>query len=214
MIKSQTQTTQNGMSQAWQSDIFLPLVQNFIGGLATALLASTAVYLLFSTDQDTIVTSGIVVGIIVTCGFTIIRFFSDDLGLIQRAYSAGQHSMVPQINRLQLQLHDANEQLDQLSGKADIAAPTRNGQQMLQVCSDAESMIRWHFAGRGISRGDCAERGLGQRRWERAKEALSNSNVYDGQWKTDTVQSALGLLQSHYKRRVGQSTAENIYTPY
>ena len=200
--------------QTWSGEIFVPLVQNFIGGLAAAGLAATAVYLFASTNPEIIQKAALVSGVITSCGFTVIRFFGDDLLIIRRAYQTGQRSMVPQINRLQMQLHDANEQLEQLTGKADIASPTRNGQKMLQVCTDAESLIKWHYAGHKIARADCSRRGLGQRRWERAKEALANANVYDGEWKTDTMQAALGKLQSHYQYRTAQSTSENVLTPY
>jgi len=35
-----------------------------------------------------------------------------------------------------------------------------------------------------------------------------------GEWKTDTIQAALGKLQSHYQRRIAQPVSENIITPY
>lgn len=206
--------TTSQQSQTWSESFLMPLAQNIIGGMATSGIAATGAYLLATTSVETVQKIALVSGILTTCGFTVVRFFGDDLGLLRRAYRQGQQSMIPQINRLQHQLHDADEQLRLAHENSESVPDNKNHQQILQAASDAESIIKWHFSGRGISRSDCAKRGIKQRRWERAKQALANANIYDGTWNCETLQVALGRLQAHYNDRARRSVADNVVTPY
>jgi len=204
----------NQQSQTWSESFLMPLAQNIIGGMAVSGIAATGAYLLATTNVETVQNIAIISGILTTCGFTIFRFFGGDLGLLRHAYRQGQQSMIPQINRLQNQLHDADEQLRLAHEQGESVPANKNHQQILQAASDAESIIKWYFSGRGISRADCAQRGIKQRRWERAKQALANANIYDGSWHCETLQTALGRLQAHYNDRARRSIADNVVTPY
>ena len=200
-------------AQSWTSHVLVPLTQNILGGIATGGLIALIFIEIFGVDVETTRRVAQIIALFVACSFTILRFFADDLGLVIRAYRSGQESMIPQINSLQLQLADAEEQLDSLTNRDDTVELTTNHQQVLQATADAENLIKWHFSGRAISRSACAQRGIKQRRWERAKRVLENAKIYDNEWHSLTVQDALGRLKSHYESRARRSRAENVVTP-
>jgi len=202
--------------QDWTNNFLIPLCQNVVGGMAVSCLSAIGTMLFTNASNATIQDVAIGSGALVACGFTAIRFFGDDVGILGAAFRAGQQSQQAEINRLQSQLYDANQQLDQLTSKPDIAiGGTRNNQQILDACADAEKLIRWAFDGQAVSRAACAKRGIKQRAWERANKVLVNAGIIaNGRWMADSPQAALGQLQQHFDRRSKQSQQANMVTPY
>jgi len=188
----------------------------YIGGMAVSALAAVATSLMLNSSADVVRDVAIVFGTFTTCGFTAIRFFGDDLGILKSAFAAGQQSQQFEINRLQNMLHDAESLIEKYDAdpQVDIGS-TRNNQQILDAVADAEKIIRWAFDGQPISRAACGRKGIKQRAWERANKVLVNAGILrDGHWVHSTQQAAQRALQAHFNKRSAQSISPNIVTPY
>jgi len=202
--------------QTWTNDVLIPLCQNVIGGVAVSALASTLAAIVFAPSIETVQSVALLAGVVVTCGFTTIRFFADDLNILTAAYRSGQQSRQSEIDRLKNQLHDVSEIIDTYEADPQIAVrTTRNNQAMIDACADAEKLIKWAHGGQTISRAACGRRGMGQRAWERANQVLASAGVVaDSEWVYDTEKLALHALMVHFEKRTKQSQQKNIITPY
>jgi len=209
-------TTSNRQPQTWSENVLIPLVQNVIGGMAVSALAAVATSLMLNSSADVVRNAAIVFGTFTTCGFTAIRFFGDDLGILKSAFVAGQQSQQAEINRLRNQLHDAENLIEKYNADPQIdIGSTRNNQQILDAVADAEKLIQWGFDGQPISRAACGRRGIKQRAWERANKVLVNAGIVrDGYWVHDNQKAARRALQAHFNKRSAQSISPNIVTPY
>jgi len=194
----------NSQPQTWSENVLIPLVQNVIGGMAVSALAAVSTAFLFNSSTY------------VTCGFTTIRFFGDDLGLFSTAFRAGQKSQQSEIDRLSDLLYDAQSLIEKMESDPKIeVGTTRNHQQILDAVADAEKIIRWAFDGHSISRAACGRRGMKQRAWERANKVIHNAGIVrDGRWTHGSRSEAMKALKKHFDRRSKQSKSSNIVTPY
>jgi len=200
----------------WRDDFFLPLARILTASAALSVLVGIIIYMAFTTDMETIETNSTIVFAVISAIAIYDSFLGPQIAEKSRWYKAGVASSQARINSLESQLDDAYQRIDELTDKPSIASGTRNGQQILQVATDAHNLIRWHFGGHSIKRADCHSRGMGQQRWQRARVMLANADIYDSksdQWKYTTFSGAAKVLQYHYKRRTNQSSSENVMTP-
>src|SRR4029434_1267955 len=79
--------------QAWTADVFVPLAQNLCGGIAVGMLGYIG-YMAYTASYGAALLGSsarlwcLLAGGAVACLMTILRFFSDDLGIVVAAAKA------------------------------------------------------------------------------------------------------------------------------
>lgn len=174
----------NQRELTWAGHVLIPVAQNLLGGAAVSglvLIAYVTVlaWLNLAWSVYDAKLGCLLIGGLVTCVVTVVRFFGDDLGIVRAAYRAGQQSRDAQIAALQLELratHDA-----QNAAEAGGGSPVRKRQELLQRArADCGRIVAVHFDGDAITRKAMAGRNMGQRDWERAMRLLMAAGVVDG----------------------------------
>lgn len=206
--------------QTFVADIFVPLVQNILGGGAVAGIFAIvgAAGSRFSGRLlvgEELVFWCVLSGGAVACIATIIRFFGDDIGLIHYAYRRGQESTRLRINALELELHAAQRQVAHLIGKKKLMPSSAARQQLDRIYAAAEHLIHWHFEDLPIDRRSCESRNMTQSEWRRARHLLLAAGVMDESGVTaKTLPEALATAHAHYERlmRLG-GQVENFVSP-
>jgi hypothetical protein len=204
--------------QTWTSDVLVPLTQNLCGGLAVGglgFIAFVAVHewRTIPWKSADVLLWCLLAGGAVTCAMTILRFFSDDLGITVQAYHAGQRSMLPRISALETQLQAAQEAL---AGKHQhTSAEARLLEVMSRARTDAERLIRLYFEGDKIDRLSMAGRGMGQRDWERARRLLQAAGVIDGSGRfiVATPAAALKHVHDRFTTDARRKGSQSSFTP-
>jgi hypothetical protein len=192
--------------QTFATDIFIPLLQNVLGGGAVAGLCGIAGLVLSQAagrtpNLATLAVWCLMIGSAVTCTVTVIRFFGDDIGLVRFAYQRGQNSMRLRVNALELELQAARAQLAQVLGKTKAVPSTPALQQLERAYTAANHLIHWHFEDLPIDRRSCESRNMAQSDWRRARHLLLASGVMDGEGcAATTLPEALFKLQVHYQK--------------
>jgi hypothetical protein len=206
--------------QAFAADIFVPLLQNVIGGGAVAgVLAILSVagsrWASRPLSGEDIAFWCLLAGGAVACVVTVIRFFGDDIGLVRHAYRRGQESMRLRVNALELELEAAQRQVAHLMGQTKAMPSTSARQQLDRVYKAAEHLIHWHFEDLPIDRRSCESRNMSQSEWRRARHLLLAAGVLDENGITvRTLPEALGRAHAHHERlvRLG-GHAESFVSP-
>jgi hypothetical protein len=166
----------------WISHVLVPLTQNVVGGVAVAGLGAIAVQAIAGQVTQAAWLWCALVGGVVTCVVTVLRFFGDDFGLYRAAYNAGRRSRDAQIAALQLQVSEANDAAS--FGDAAPSATIGKRQEMARAAhAHARLIIRVVFQGDSISRDAMADRGVGRRDWERAMALCRAAGVIDDEGK-------------------------------
>ena len=204
--------------QAWTADVFVPLTQNLCGGIAVGLLGYIG-YVAYITSYEVASPNPharlwcLLAGGAVACLMTILRFFSDDLGMVVAAYKAGQRSMLPRISALEENLHATQDVLQ--GTQQHTSAEARLVEVMNRASTDAERLIRLHFEGDRIDRKSMTERGMGQRDWERARRLLQAAGVlnHDGTFAVLTPAAGIERLNNRFARDVGKQQQNHAYAP-
>lgn len=192
--------------QTFAADIFVPLLQNIIGGAAVAglcaIIAVAGVRWAGSTPPTgELAVWSLLAGGALTCVVTVLRFFGDDIGLLHYAYRRGQESTRLRISALELELQAAQMQIARLMGKTKAMPSTAASQQLERVYKAAEQLIRWHFEALPIDRRSCESRNMSQAEWRRARHLLLVAGIMDGNGITvQTLSDALAKAHSHYQR--------------
>lgn len=192
--------------QTFATDIFIPLLQNVLGGVAVAGLCAIAGLLLSQLvgrqpDVPALAVWCLLIGAAVSCTVTVIRFFGDDVGVVRFAYKRGQNSMRLRVNALELELQAARSQLAQVMGKTKAVPSTPALQQLERAYTAATHLIHWHFEDLPIDRRSCESRNMAQSDWRRARHLLLASGVMDGEGcAATTLPEALFKLQGHYQK--------------
>ena len=192
--------------QTFAADIFIPLLQNILGGGAVAGLCAIAGLVLSQVagstlDGATLALWCSLIGGAVACAVTVIRFFGDDIGIVRFAYQRGQNSMRLRINALELELQAARAQLAQVMGKTKAVPSTPALQQLERAYTAANHLIHWHFEDLPIDRRSCESRNMAQADWRRARHLLLASGVMDGEgFAATTLPEALFKVQGHYQK--------------
>jgi hypothetical protein len=194
--------------QGFAADIFVPLLQNVLGGLATAGLCailSLAVATWLSADLDLVAMSFwcLLLGGAVTCLATVVRFFGDDVGLLHLAYKRGQDSQRLRINALELELNAAQDQVKALVKQTRSIPSSEATYQMERIFKAAKHLIHWHFEKLPIDRRSCEARNMAQSEWRKARHLLITAGVMDEQGITaETLPEALNQASAHYQRLI------------
>lgn len=202
---STTETQTKPLPATWESNVAIPLAQNLAGGLAAGTLVIVLDYAwsLFNGLQRTghIYEWAILVGASVAGTFTVIRFFGDELGLLNAAYIAGQHSRDEEIQRLNRQIS-----LMEASGSTTASQATTVNQTLGRMQGDyenAKQLLKILLEGGSVAR-DSGEHGLTKRPWERAITLLGKAHIYDhtsGQLLITSRGETLRLLTSFYNEQ-------------
>ncbi|MGP1664516.1 MAG: hypothetical protein ACTS5I_01095 [Rhodanobacter sp.] len=126
-----------------------------------------------------------------TLGFTFLRFFGDDLGILTAAYRAGQASRDTEINALEHELQEALRLVDQLNG-VRISSGARD--ELIDRCQrsreHALELVRRRLANEEHRRKQLNDsRVINQKDWNRAHALLCQARVIDRGTKTLTVRT-------------------------
>lgn len=203
-----------GPPQTFAAHVFVPLLQNVLGGLAilgmSAILAVAAVrFQGAEPDLPSILAWSGLLGGFVTCGVTVVRFFGDDVGLVQLAYRRGRESAQARIYALELELEEASSRLAHILRKTGSAPPAKALQQWQRTHAAAQMLIRWHFEGLPLDRRSCEQRAMSQGEWRRARQLLIAAGVLDetGICVHDLNQAKkLALAHYHKAYKLGAQT--------
>jgi hypothetical protein len=204
--------------QTWTSDVLVPLTQNLCGGIAVGVLGfigflarSQWRQILWSADDALFWCS--LAGGAVSCLVTILRFFGDDLGVIAAAYNAGRRSMLPRISALEEHLQAAQDVLQ--DRQQPTSAEARLLETMGRAKTDAERLIRLHFAGDKIDRNSMSQRGMGQRDWERARRLLQAAGVLhgNGRFAVETPMEGVRRLSQRLTLDAQRQASYRSYSP-
>jgi hypothetical protein len=204
--------------QTWTADVLVPLTQNLCGGVAVGMLGYIG-YVAYVTWHTLPLSTAsarlwcLLAGSAVACVMTIIRFFSDDLGIVIAAYRAGQRSMLPQISALEENLQATQDVLRER--RHHTSEETRLLEGVNRARNDAERLLRLHFEGDKIDRKTMSERGMGQRDWERARRLLQAAGVlnHDGAFAVLTPAEGIKRLDSRVARDAGKQQQSRAYVP-
>lgn len=175
----------------WVGHVFVPVTQNIIGGVAGAGLCYIGVVAVTGTFTDAARIWCGLVGGVVTLGFTFLRFFGDDLGILTAAYRAGQASRDTELNALEHELQEALRLVDQLNG-VRISSGARD--ELIDRCQrsreHALELVRRRLANEEYRRKQLNDsRVINQKDWNRAHALLCQARVIDRETKTLTVRT-------------------------
>lgn len=165
----------------WAGEVLIPLTTNGLSGLAVGGAVAIVWYWAAQGQPPTWTLAVCAsVGGLWAIGWTIVRYNGDELGLFAAAYRAGRRSRDSQINALMLEIETLRDSITAgqgspaSSGERRIAvanATLRNGRSLLRIIYD-------HGAAQA-SRNEMAQRGMGQRDWERARRLCMAAGVID-----------------------------------
>jgi len=196
-------------SPTWMAHVLIPLTQNLLGGLAVSSLTLIAYYAVSNwlgsamETKSALLWNGLI-GAVVASGFTVVRFFGDDLGILTGAYRAGQASRDIEVNALSLELQECQRLIDQLNG---ITINNRQRDELIDRCQrsrdHALDLVRRRLAGEEYRRKQLdASRVINQHDWGRAHKLLCQAGVIDRHTKmmtARTVAEAQRALDPVYK---------------
>lgn len=178
------------VSQTWENDIFVPLSQNILGGVAVAGLGMAGVIAVSGAIGQSIdlYPYGIgcaMAGAVVTCVITIIRFFGDDLNIILEAYRTGvateRDRLMPRIAALELELSAAYDAQSAYEENGATAAIKKNQEIMERSRKDAAHILKIAFQGDKVTRAAMEQRGMGRHDFDRARNLLKAAGAMNGE---------------------------------
>lgn len=183
--------------QTWESAIVVPLSQNLLGGIAACLFCLILSWSWdqangYTTNWDATLKWTAALGALVATGATVVRFFSDDIGLIAGAYNQGRNSRDAEVTALHAELAAWEAAYSQHSENG--VAPAASDKAALfktWAKKDAMLMIDTYFATNATpTRQAMKAKGVGQRRFERASRLLKSLNLMDDESITATDRKA------------------------
>lgn len=200
-----------------ESAVVVPLLQNLAGGFAVDLLVSTigTVVATGGTGEPPgpqfvqwFSGAGLVLGLLTFAVFTIIRAFRDEIGILVAAWARGRANQVN--SQTAQELAAARQRIAEL----EKALREQGGEQAAhegEVQSDAYRLLAMLNAGEGVSREKARDVGIGQRRWERARQMLANSGALDakGNFKNGAYGDAVQALTAYLVTSRRQQLAAN-----
>lgn len=187
--------------QTWTADVGVPLIQNVLGGVATSGIAAIAWRMAGPLPGDWWVPVALA-GSAVACVATLTRFFADDVGVVTLAYNAGRRSRDAEVNALHLQVREAQDAMT-LAGQRPEASTTIAKQLLVAqtTLKHAHLLLQVAYSGDGIGRAAMAQRGIGQRDWERAMRLCKAAGVVDdlGQLRIRNHRDAVRAVEALHK---------------
>lgn len=211
------QLRQAAPEQNWELHILVPLTQNVGGGLSTALLLALLAYawdrlnnLYF--DLESVAAWCAIAGGVFFSITTIVRFYADEVGLLNAAYRAGQRSQQGEILRL-------NRQISQLEQQPQSPGNATEINQRLGIMQgdylNAVALLKILLDGGNISRSS-NEHQLGRRPWERAIALLEKSKIYDHESRSPLVSgrnAALSALEAYWAEQYDRAEKSEKFQP-
>lgn len=166
----------------WQSDVLIPLTTNLISGIAVG--AGVAIVWFLAAGDARLPANWWIpvgaVGALWAIGWTIVRYNGDEIGLFAAAYRAGRRSRDSQVNALMLEIETLRDSID-----AGQGSPTSSSERRIATANatlrNARSLLRvvYDHGAAQASRAEMAQRGMGQRDWERARRLCMAAGVID-----------------------------------
>lgn len=166
----------------WRSDVLIPMATNTLSGLAVA--AGTAIVWFLAAQEAGLPATWWIpcsaAGALWVVGWTIVRYNGDEIGLFRAAYRAGQRSRDSQVNALMLEIETLRDSID-----AGQGSPASTSERRIAVANatlrNARSLLRvvYDHGAAQASRAEMAQRGMGQRDWERARRLCMAAGVID-----------------------------------
>lgn len=165
--------------QTWTANVGVPLLQNVLGGVATSGIVAIVWRTVGDLPADWWVPVSLA-GAAVACMATLTRFFADDVGIVSLAYNAGRRSRDAEVNALHLQVREAHDAMT-MAGQRPEASTTMAKQLLVAqtTLTHARLLLQVAFSGDSIGRQAMAQRGVGQRDWERAMRLVKAAGVID-----------------------------------
>ena len=201
--------------QTWTADVGVPLLQNVLGGVATAGIAAIAWRTVAPLPADWWLPVALA-GAAVACVATLTRFFADDMGVVTLAYKAGRRSRDVEVNALHLQLREAQDTMT-LAGQRPEASTTMAKQLLVAqtTIKHAKLLLQVAFSGDSFGRQAMAQRGVGQRDWERAMRLVKAAGVVDdlGQLRIRNHREALRAVEELHRNGYDTMTQRANYRP-
>lgn len=159
--------------RGWQSDYLIQLVQAMTTGAGVGVTVAIVWY--WSARgaplPDWWLPACASVAIVWTVVWTIFRYHGDEIGLFQAAYRAGQRSRDAEVNHLIMQLETERDAATAASGGTSTTDAEKRIAVANATLQNARKLLRVvyeHGAAHG-TREQMAQRGMGQRDWERAR---------------------------------------------
>lgn len=202
-----------------ETHIVVPLVQNVAGGIAAIILT----YILFliagristtPVDHNNATFWSAIVGTIITTLATLLRFFSDDIGLLTTAYSAGAASRQDEINRLTSENAALRTVVEGTQRPA--AANAANDDRLQRSYRHATVMLENGIRGRPIDRRTCKNQlNIGEVDFGRAYRLLQESGVrnQDDTFTIAKVSEAKRKLTEYYNYHFKIAASNQSYNP-
>jgi len=205
--------------QTWETSIVIPLAQNILGGLAVALLIGLPTLGIFNQfslplQEDDLIIWCLIIGGIVASFATVIRFFGDDIGVVQMAYRLAWDQQEVRIEALQRELRQAMEEVKKANRDQLHVPRTKRTKQLEQIRQDALHIISWYFERIPIDRRACERRNMPQRAWRNARRLLIAAGVMNDQnFLSPSSAEALRLVNEHYNSLIAASENRENYIP-
>lgn len=198
-----------------ETGVLVPLLQNIAGGIGVFVMVTTlaAVVKQQATVWDTLSTvplvPGLILGLVVTSGATIIRAFRDEVGYMLARWAEHTDWMrhtadLARIAELEHQLHALQSQGQPSNRYASQA--------------DAEKLLTWRFEHGGkISRSEAMTRlSMPRPAWERATELLQNAGVINARSEFvigDAAEAWRAVIRYTASSRQFVRTADGDFAP-
>lgn len=165
----------------WAATVLVPLTQNLLGGAAvTAGVAIAWRWAAGELPPDWWLPAGSI-GALFAVGFTVLRFFGDDVGLLTAAFRAGRRSRDAEVNYLIMQMETYRDAVTASSGSATTTEAEKRIAVANATLRNARALLRviYEHGAKHATREEMAQRQMGQRDWERAKALCIAAGVVD-----------------------------------
>lgn len=201
--------------QTWTADVGVPLIQNVLGGVATAGIVALTWRAFGELPAEWWLPAALA-GAGVACLATLTRFFADDVGIVAIAYKAGRRSRDAEVNALHLQVREAQDAMT-MAGQRPEASTTMAKQLLVAqtTLTHARLLLQVAFSGDSIGRQAMAQRGVGQRDWERAMRLVKAAGVVDdlGQLRIRNHRQALRAVEDLHRSGYQTMEQRNNFRP-
>lgn len=181
----------------YASGVWIPLAQNLLGGLGVFTVIFVPLYLWTDAPGDWLMKLAGTFAALVFGLMCLVRFFSDEILAIVRAYGERQDRDRQRVDAQTIA--DLKQELAMLGTQDDVKSS------VLQFVVAAR-LIREAYAGKPISREACAERGTLRKEWEAANRLLKAAGVVDDKSKLSLASEAdamAALLKATDDKRWG-----------
>lgn len=205
----------------WETGVLVPLIQNIVGGAAAALLIALLAYAWnrlnsLPTNIEEVSIWAAVLGAVWATGWTVSRFFGDELGMFKAAYAAGQRSRDEEIARLNRQINSLQARA---AGSEEKATDTATAQALLGKMKfdfeNAKILLNVALGGGNIAR-DSSDHKVTDRPWSRASRLLVKAKVieqHSNKLLVTSRQQASEQLSSYFVEQTHAAQGDVNFVP-